>query len=160
MWHDEGHEWLQYQLYNWCHTNGLSDVTLPRLKHLTYLRLHGSSSHNLLQLKQLTSLSTLVISHTCDVAVGPSSVPGLALPASLKALLWFPVEAGLLSLVPTGLQDLQVECAEGPAEGAGSLLSGMSPLQHLTELSLEVCGSLAWPLLVRHILHSLLAATL
>lgn len=82
-----------------------------------------------------------------SIAVGPSSVPGLVFPASLKTLvLLSPVEAGLLSLVPTGLQDLRIKCdVEGPAEGPGSCSSGVARLQHLTQLYIDPYRDMSWP---------------
>jgi hypothetical protein len=127
---------------------GLSDVTLPRLKHLTYLRVHGLNDQNLLQLQHLTSLSALVMNHHPPfAAVGPSSVPGLVFPASLKTLIsWSSMEAGILSVLPTGMQELRLEVGvDGPADGPGSLLSCMPRLQHLTWLLLQAGNSLAWP---------------
>lgn len=84
--------------------------------------------------------------------VGPSGFPDLALevlPASLtKLVLLSPVEAGLLSLAPTGLQHLQLVCdVEGPGEGPGSLLSCVARVTCLTGLILQPPNSLEfeWP---------------
>lgn len=78
-----------------------------------------------------------------DVAVGPDSVPGLMLPASLTALFLLSlVQAAFLSLAPTTLQRLTIKGdAEGPAEGPVSWLSGLDRLQHLTCLDLLQSGS-------------------
>ena len=133
--------------------HGLSSAALPRLQHLTHLdlTLNSLSKENLLQLSGLTSLQEL--GYTADssddaLAVGPSNIPGFTLPASLKKLwLSAPVEAGILSVVPAGLQALSIDSPmEGPAEGPGSLLSCMARLQHLTGLDLTPMGSsLRWP---------------
>jgi hypothetical protein len=122
---------------------GLSSATLPRLQHLTFLHFVCLSVENLLQLGTLTSLQDLwlrVCDSAGDVAIGPSSVPGLKFPASLKTLLLLsPVEAGLLSCVPTGLESLKVaDHVEGPAEGPSSFLSCIAQLQHLTKLDLAL----------------------
>jgi hypothetical protein len=124
---------------------GLSGATLPCLQHLTYLRAHSLSLENLVQLGSLFNLQTLYF-HAGDEVVGPKSVPGLALPASLRKLvLLSPVEAGLLSQAPIELQVLQLHSeVEGPAEGPGTFLSCMAGLQHLTFL--EVSLYVAWPL--------------
>jgi hypothetical protein len=64
----------------------------------------------------------------------------------MALVLLSPVEAGLLTLVPTGLQSLKVgRGVEGPAEGPGSFLSGMARLEHLTLLFVEAHGGLACP---------------
>jgi hypothetical protein len=113
-------------------------ATLPCMHHLTYLEGYSLSVESLLQMGGLSSLQELHLSAAGDTAVGPSSVPGLSFPASLKTLvLLSPVEAGILSLVPPGLQHLTVHRdVEGPAEGPGSILSYMAQLKHLTQLSL------------------------
>jgi hypothetical protein len=118
---------------------GVSHVLLPRLQHLTYLRVQGMSVDNLLQLGCLTGLQELHLLGAPGVVIGPSCVPGLAFPASLQQLVIVStMEAAVLSLVPTGLQRLYVSCkVEAPADGPGSLLYGIARLQHLTELSLE-----------------------
>jgi hypothetical protein len=128
--------------YRW--VGGLSDATLRCLQQLTYLQVSCLSSENLLQLGGLTNLRGLClhVEHVVnfeDIAVGPSSVPGLAFPTCLqKLVLASRVEAGLLSLLPANLQELQVLCGvEGPAEGPGSLLSCIARLQHLTVLRLH-----------------------
>jgi hypothetical protein len=110
------------------------------------------SIENVAQLVGLTSLQELHLSArqegipSEEPAVGLSSIPGLVLPASLtKLVLSSPVEAGILSAAPAGLQDLQVGCTvEGPPAGPGSFLSCMARLQSLTRLSIEPV-SLAWP---------------
>lgn len=89
---------------------GLS-ATLSRMQQLTFLQFHSLSVEDVLQLGSLSRLQVLHFSAAGDVAVGPRSVPGLLFPTSLTMLvLLSPVEAGLLSLVPTGLQDLRVQC--------------------------------------------------
>jgi hypothetical protein len=128
---------LEYLLEDKC---ALSSATLPRMQQLTYLDAPVMSEDNLLQLGALTSLQELHLHGTSSNApVGPSSVPCLVLPAALTRLvLLSSVEAGLLSIVPTGLQDLRLECdIIGPAEGPSSLLSGMARLQHLTQLYID-----------------------
>ena len=119
-------------------------ATLPCMHHLTHLEGYSLSVESLLQLGGLSSLQELHLSAAGGdmsklyTAVGPSSVPGLSFPASLKTLvLLSPVEAGILSLVPPGLQHLTVHRdVEGPAEGPGSFLSYMARLKHLTQLFL------------------------
>jgi hypothetical protein len=75
---------------------GLSVTTLPRLQHLTYLYVNRLSIDNLLQLSGLTSLQKLSLNADDEITIGPSSVPGLAFPASLSRLgLWSPVEPGI-----------------------------------------------------------------
>ena len=126
---------------------GFSDVTLPRLKHLTHLTLHGVNDRNLLQLQHLSSLSWLLLKSAGDTAVGPHSVPGMRFPASLQSLfLWSPAEAGLLSLFPPGLQALRVyNGVEGPGEVPSAILACLARLQNLTELSLWPGYDLDWP---------------
>jgi hypothetical protein len=119
----------------------LSVATLPRLEHLMYLNVHKLSAENLAQLGALTKLKELELSADIPYGpVGPSTVPGLAFPPSLTKLVLVmgnEVEAGILSLVPTGLQHLAVECdVVGPAEGPGSFLSGMARMSCLTHLDL------------------------
>ena len=128
-------------------TGGLSDATLPRLQHLTYLNVQGLNPENLQQLGGLTSLQRLNLDSADNSAVGPSNAPGMAFPTSLKTVfLSSPVEAGVLSLLPADLQDLRVECAvHGPAEGPGSFLCRMARLQHLTNLVVLPDGGVAWP---------------
>jgi hypothetical protein len=131
---------------------GFSAATLPSMQVLTYLT-GWLSVENLQQLGQLTRLQQLSIAVPIrmlsqhNMAIGPSSVPRLVFPTSLTYLgIGSRAEAGVLSLVPTGLRDLWLdEVAEGPAERPGSLLSCMSRLQHLTQLSLKCSGSLNWP---------------
>jgi hypothetical protein len=121
---------------------GLSSSVLPCLQHLTFLKVIHLSIENVAQLGGLTCLQELHLSArkegfaSEEPAVGPSSVPGLELPASLtKLVLSSPVEGAILSAAPAGLQDLQVGCSvEGPAEGLGSFLSCMARLQSLTRL--------------------------
>jgi hypothetical protein len=119
-------------------TAGLSSATLPRLQHLTYLQTERLSVENLLQLSCLTNLQVLHVlgagEIAGDIVVGPSSVPGLMFPGSLRMLgLYSKFEAAVLSLVPTGLQQLLI--GRG-VEGPGSFLSCVAPLQHLTMLAL------------------------
>jgi hypothetical protein len=126
---------------------GLSSATLPRLHRLTRISVHSLSVENLLQLGGLTNLQVLQMSAPGDIFVGPSSVPGFALPASLNELvLGSPVEAGILSVVPTELQELYIDCElRGPAEGPGSLLHGIASLDHLTRLVVNSPHGLNWP---------------
>ena len=126
---------------------GLSQATLPSLTELTYLWVENLSRENLTQLGGLTNLQELhlrALEHYDDPSVGPSSVPGLVLPASLSKLeLHSEVEVGLLSLIPAGLKVLGVHCSyEGPTDGPMSLLSCMARLQDLTEVELFVYQ---WP---------------
>jgi hypothetical protein len=133
---------------DWGHPSigGLSEATLPKLQHLTYHRVHRLGFDNLPQLGALTRLQELDLLLADDTTVGPSSAPDLIFPASLTALfLLTPVEPWVLSLIPTGLQQLQVKCVEGgPVEGPGSLLCGMARLQQLTQLVLHTKGPV-WP---------------
>jgi hypothetical protein len=131
---------------------GLSEATLPRMPHLTYLHVDGLSTENLTQLGLLTSLQELVLQVARDVSgdplgpafVGPSSVPGLVFPASLTKLeLLCEVEPTLLSLLPAGLQDLNMGAVDGPVQGPGSLLYCMAALQQLTKL--DVSRNQDWP---------------
>jgi hypothetical protein len=134
---------------------GLGSATLPRLTLLTYLDVMCLSVENLLQLGLLVNLQDLHLFTNSAVAVGPGSVPGLSFPSSLTKLdlsltwqdgLHAKVEAGILSLLPTGLQHMDITCpVDGPVDGPGSFLSGMARLQHLTELSLETKDGLNWP---------------
>ena len=138
---------LEFRIKN---ASALSIATLPRMQHLTYLDASSLSVENLLQLGALTSLQEFGLVGTRNtVAIGPSSVPGLVLPASLtNFVLLAPVEIGILSVVPTTLQDLWLECEfSGPIEGPGSLLSGLARLQHLTQLHVySERGAHEWPL--------------
>jgi hypothetical protein len=129
------------------HAAGLSSITLPHLQHLSCLIVTKLNVENLMQLSCLTNLQMLDLTVADDTTVGPNSVPGLVFPASLKTLfLSSTAEAGLLSLFPTGLQELNVDCdVQGPAEGPGSFLFGMARLQHLTDLLLAI-SSPVWPL--------------
>lgn len=128
---------------------GLSLATLPGLQHLTCLRVGSLSIDNLLQLDALSGLKQLNL-WAESALIGPKAVPGLAFPPSLETLvlgLSSPVEAAILSLVPTGLQALHigrvpVEC---PLQGPDAILSCMARLQHLTVLSLECYESAHWP---------------
>jgi hypothetical protein len=123
-------------------------ATLPHLRHLTRLSVRSLSRNNLAQLGGLTNLQDFALCNiNPSLIVGPSSVPDLALPASLTRLvLLSPVEAGLLSLVPTGLQALHVECdVEDASSWSGSFLSGIGQLQHLTQLHLQTPDSFIWP---------------
>ena len=107
----------------------LSVATLPRLQHLTCLGVQDLSRANLLQLSGLTSLQWLQLC-AGNERFGPSSVPGVLFPASLETLfLSSPVESGILSLVPSGLNHLEIDCdVEGPTEGYGSALSFLGRL--------------------------------
>lgn len=81
--------------------------------------------------------------------MSPSSVPGLAFPASLTMLeLDSRVEAGIVSAVPVGLSNLTLSpvCAvESPAKGSGTFLSGLARLHHLTKLHLHRSLDPDWP---------------
>lgn len=81
-----------------------------------------------------------------NTAVVRSST-SLVFPASLVVLdVHSSVEAGVLSLLPTGLKGLQLDCGvQGPIDGSGVLLSGMGRLQHLTRLDLTCSEELVWP---------------
>jgi hypothetical protein len=123
-------------------------AAMPCFKHLTYLHFELLSIGSLVHLGTLTNLQELHFISDDDLADSPSSVPGLLFPTSLltKLVLLSPVEAGLLSLVPIGLQDLTVDCdVEGPAEGPGSFLAYLARMQHLTRLSLEADNVVEWP---------------
>jgi hypothetical protein len=119
----------------------------PFWQRLTFLRVHSLSFDDVGELGQLTNLLELHLKVDSDVVVGPRSVPTLSFPESLTKLsLLSGVEAGMLSLVPTGLQDLFVKCVvEGPVQGPGSLLSGMARLQQLTSLCIHPYSQLDWP---------------
>jgi hypothetical protein len=131
----------------------LSSATLARLQHLTYLEVDCLTHDNLLQLGALSRLRKLhlIADHTFTsrVAVGPSSIPGLLLPASLETLLLSsPVEAGIFALVPTGLQELQILfVVHSPIEEPGAFLSRMTRLQRLTRLSFKLHprAGIKWP---------------
>jgi hypothetical protein len=129
-----------------CALGGFSGATLPCLQHLTAFT-GWLSVENMQQLGELSCLKQLNFAVESSIAIGPSSVPGLVFPSSLTYLCsGTGVEAGLLSLVPSGLRALRLdEVAEGPAEGPSSLLSCMSRLQHLTQLVLECGDTLDWP---------------
>ena len=130
-------------------TAGLSSATLPRLQHLTYLQTERLSVENLLQLSCLTNLQALHVlgagEIASDIVVGPSRVPCLVFPSSLQVLtIKQSCESAVFSLVPTGLQKLEVIChVDGPADGPGSFLSGIARLQRLTELVIKECEGLA-----------------
>ena len=131
---------------------GLHRSTLPCMKHLTHLEVCSLSVDNLLQLGGLTNLQELRLRDVHSVAVGPVSVPGLALPASLtklvlQSLCVLTVEAEFLSLVPAGLKHLESRCymKKGAAEVHTPLLSSMARLQHLTQLVMCEIGDLNWP---------------
>ena len=119
----------------------LSAATLPCLQHLTYLSVQYLSVANLLQLGTLTGLQGLDLLVKHPTIVGPSAIPGLVFPAALKTLLLLqstPFEAGLVHVLPSTLQELQLTCAvEGGADSLSCLLSCMTRLQHLTRLSLQ-----------------------
>jgi hypothetical protein len=127
---------------------GLSSGTLPCLQHLTYLKVFDLSVENILELGALTNLQQLFLKAPHGVTLGPRSVPGLLLPDSLTQLpLSSPVEAAMLSCVPTGLKELALCCSvDGPAEGPGSLLSCIALLPPLTGLHISVeSGGTGWP---------------
>lgn len=128
--------------------HGLHAAVLPCLKHLTSLGVRSLSVENLLQVGALSGLETLTLWVQGLGAVGPASVPGLAFPASLTNLtVMSDVEAGILSLVPTGLQALSLEegLVVGPAEGPDSLLSHLARLHCLTSLRVDIPAELPWP---------------
>lgn len=108
-------------------------ATLSPLSHLTYLSAESPSVDCLYQLGALTNLQELHLL-TDDSPLDPTSVPGLAFPASLTKLKlsqhphYPPAKASVLSLLPTGLRDMWIEhsALEGPAEGSGSLLYGIA----------------------------------
>jgi hypothetical protein len=119
------------------------------------LRFHSLDVGNLLHLSALTSLQVLHldVAGANMLAVGPSSVPGLVFPTFVKALhMSYPLEAALQSLLPTGLQELQIDCdVRGPLEGPGSFLSCMARLQQLTSFVMgsdgaAMDGDVIWPL--------------
>lgn len=64
----------------------LTGATLPRLQHLTHLTVERLSVENLLQLSTLMKLQQLHLCADDDVAIGPNTVAGLALPGSLTKL--------------------------------------------------------------------------
>lgn len=128
---------------------GLSPSTLPRLQHLTYLKVKCLSDANLYQLGALTSLQELHLwfwDDPADSHLAASSLAGLVLPASLKKLsLESEVGAELLSVAPAGLQHLMVNSGVyGPAEEPESFLSCIGRLQRLTALSLNPGRYFAW----------------
>jgi hypothetical protein len=132
----------------------LSRAALQHLQHLTHLDVSCLSAENVLQLRGLTSLQELTLwpGWNADMVFGPSSVPGLVFPPFLKKL-FLPsyeaeryVEAALLRLIPSGLEELEVKCGvRGPAEGPDSFLSGLACLQSLTRLLVAPDDDLAWP---------------
>jgi hypothetical protein len=132
--------------------SGFSVATLPRLQQLTCLLVGSLSLENLSQLGTLINLQELCLVGDDDAVgptIGPDSVPGLVFPASLKKFeLLERFEAGLLSLLPEGLQSLNllgVMEFEDHAEGHGSFPSCLSRLQHLTSLSLLPANRIQWP---------------
>ena len=121
----------------------LSRATLGILQHLTHLET-GLTVDNFLQLGDLASLQELTLHTDWDSSytytpVGPNNVPCLEFPPFLKKLcLLDDVEAALFSLIPTGLERLEVERGVwGPAEGPDSFLSGLARLQSLTSLYVD-----------------------
>ena len=108
------------RLSTWSSVGGLSGATLPSLApKLTYIHIDSLSTANLLQLSVLTNLQELCLPAPFDdmghllgpQLLGPSSVPGLVLPASLtKLVLLCKIEAVMLSLVPTGLKGFEYGC--------------------------------------------------
>jgi hypothetical protein len=74
---------LPFRAYS---VRGLHSSILPCLKHLTCLHVHRLSVDNVAQLGALTNLRDLPLRVDNSIAVGPSSVPGFALPASLTRL--------------------------------------------------------------------------
>lgn len=127
---------------------GLSIATLPRLQHLTHLYVFHISTDNLLQLSCLTNLQVLDLTAMGGTAGHPFSISDMVLPASLtKFELWEWIDAGVLSVVPTGLQDLQFMCSSEVdlAEGPGSWLSNLGRLQQLTRLDVNPQDAITSP---------------
>jgi hypothetical protein len=117
------------------------------LQQLTYLHAFSLRADNLAQLESLTLLQQLYCRVSSSTAVGSSTVPGLGFPASLTSLdvVESQIEVGVLSLLPTGLKGLRLDClVQGPAEGA-DVLNGVARQQHLTRLNLACSEHLAWP---------------
>jgi hypothetical protein len=86
---------------------GLSCGSLPLLTRLTSLTAHNLAAENLAQLGLLTNLLDLGLMGYSISGIGPSSVPGLVLPASITLLdLRITMQPAILSLVPTGLRSL------------------------------------------------------
>jgi hypothetical protein len=128
---------------------GLSSSTLPSLTCLTVLDVRSLSFENLAQLAGLTNLQVFILGpYKGRPAIGPSSAPGLAFPASLTRFeTYCRVEVEMLSLLPAGLKDLLLleSHVEGPAEGPGSLLFYIDRLQELTRLELNIDPETGWP---------------
>lgn len=126
----------------------LSGSTLPRLMQLTNLRAKLTAD-TLGQLGTLSALQELHLSADNHTPIGPSMVPGLAFPASLKTLLLLSrVDTRTFSAVPAGLKHLQVECdVEGPADGPDSFIACMSQLRQLTCLEVVTNSAVSafWP---------------
>jgi hypothetical protein len=123
---------------------GLSSATLPCLQQLTHLGVSNLSADNLPQLSALTCLKALDFGVSGGAVVRPGN--SLVFPASLVVLdVNSPVEAGVLSLLPTGLEGLQLDCVvQGPIDGSDVLLSGVGGLQHSTRLDLTCSEELVW----------------
>jgi hypothetical protein len=119
--------------------NGLSQATLPQLTQLTHLNIKSLSRANLAQLAGLTSLQKLQLQESDEFIIGPSSVPGLVVPASLTRLdlrCSERVEAEqLLFMAPVGLEALSLQ---GPGQRPGSLLSCIPRFQQLTQLAVAL----------------------
>jgi hypothetical protein len=118
------------------------------LTQLTYLRAKLTTG-TLGQLGTLRTLKQLHLSADNHTPIGPSMVPGLAFPASLKTLLLLSrADTRAFSVVPTGLQHLQVMCyMDGRADGPDSFFACMSQLQQLTFLYLVTNSAVGafWP---------------
>lgn len=82
-----------------------------------------------------------------QVALGPGSLPGLALPNSLKTLVcsWDFAAAAVLPAAPAGLGRLSI-CGgfEGPVTGPNSLLACVASMTNLTKLDVGG-GRTVWP---------------
>lgn len=132
----------------WVPCWGVSDTALPRLTHLTHLSAGSLSPEILAQLGGLTNLQELdltVVDGDDSFTVGPSSAPGLAFPASLTKfeLMGASFEARMLSLLPAGLKDLDINGAvEDTFENYDLLLSHMAHLQQLTRIEFYLSD---WP---------------
>lgn len=130
------------------HVGRVSDTALPRLTHLTHLSAGSLSPEILAQLGGLTNLQELdltVVDGDDSFTVGPSSAPGLAFPASLTKfeLMGASFEARMLSLLPAGLKDLDINGAvEDTFENYDLLLSHMAHLQQLTRIEFYLSD---WP---------------
>lgn len=110
------------------------------MRHLTNIDAYFKAD-SLPYLSSLSALEELYLATEDSSAIGPSMLPGF--PATLTWLeVMSPVEAGIMSILPTGLQHLQIlDGVEGPAS---MFLAGMARL-HLTQLYLCITGGTDWP---------------